>query len=348
MIDIREPFDYNSELSFIKNFNNASIFHHPAWLSVIGKSYGLDVKMIKLSQGNNGSGKLENRSNNSCGIIPCVVKKTAGNIKIISLPFSDHSSLLNSSEITDKITAELIEKYPNIKIEIRDRYEGNDFQNKLVGYTHSLELTKSEEEIFSSFKKTQVQQRIKKALRDNLIADIKTDYDSILRFYELHLLTRKKLGVPIQPKRFFYHFWNEIINRGLGFIVTVSLKDKIISSGIFAGYNKTMTYKFSASDPDYLNYRPNNLMLWEAIRESKRRGFEVLDFGRTDLDTEGLRNFKLGWGTKEEDLYYSYYPKAPDASKFEFLKNKIVSPFIQKTPKLICRISGEIFYKYFG
>ena len=347
MINFWEPFNYKDELSFIENFENASIFQHPAWLSVISKSYGLDVKVIKdknIIDGQNPSISIPD----FCGGIPFVVKKQGGNVRLISLPFSDHSSLLNSRKINQVILGEIIKQYPDIKIEIRDNYSGNGFESKLVGYKHSLELTNSEEDIFSSFKKTQVQQRIKKALRDELKATIETDYESILQFYRLHLLTRKKLGVPIQPKKFFYYFWNEIVKPGLGYMVMISLKGKIISSGIFAGYNNIMTYKFSASDPEYLNYRPNNLMLWTAIREAKRRGYEILDFGRTDLDTEGLRNFKLGWGTKEEELYYSYYPKAPDASKFEFLKNKIVSPIIQKSPKFVCRLSGEVFYKYFG
>jgi len=30
-----------------------------------------------------------------------------------------------------------------------------------------------------------------------------------------------------------------------------------------------------------------------------RRGFRVLDFGRTSQGNEGLRRFKLGWGTQE-------------------------------------------------
>ncbi len=88
-------------------------------------------------------------------------------------------------------------------------------------------------------------------------------------------------------------------------------------------------------------------MFWCAINEAKRRGFEIFDFGRTELNNEGLRKFKLGWGTIEEPLYYSYYPKAPENSKFKFIKDKIVTPFIRHSPKFVCRLSGELLYKYF-
>ena len=246
------------------------------------------------------------------------------------------------------IISNLINDNSSVEIELRNKYIGNRFNNRLIGYKHSLSLLPNEEEIFFKFKKTQVQQRIQKGIRDGLLGTVSTAYEAIEQFYRLHLITRKKLGVPIQPKKFFYHFWNEIIKIGLGYVALVTYQNNIISAGIFAGFDKVITYKFSASDPKYLRLHPNHLMLWTGIQEAKKRGFEILDFGRTDLETESLRKFKQGWGTKEEPLYYSYYPQIPDNSRFNFLNNKLVKPVIKNSPRFVCRCSGELFYKYFG
>jgi len=309
------------------------------------------VKVISQSREDGGE-KIEDRNQKSevspqSSVeegIPFVVSKN----KYVSLPFSDYVRLSNSKEVNDSIISGIIRNNSKVEIEIRDSYEANGFENKLIGHKHSLSLMHKETEIFNSFKKTQVQQPIQKSIRDGLTSIIKTDYESVIEFYKLHLLTRKKLGVPMQPKKFFYHLWNEIINKGMGYVFLVKLDDKVISSGIFIGFNKILTYKFSASHPGYLKYRPNNLMLWSGIQEAKKRGYELFDFGRTDLDTEGLRKFKLGWGTVEEPLYYSYYPKVPEDSKFKFIKDKIVAPIIRNSPKFMCRWSGELLYKYFG
>jgi len=325
----------------ISNSNVVSIFNHPAWYRVLKKSYDLEIQVLGNKSLLEDKLVLNNDTYNKG--IPFAIKKN----KYVSLPFSDYIYLSNSDEIIPKID-ELINNNPKIKIEIRNIFEDNRFEKKLIGYKHSLMLIKTEEEIFNSFKKTQVRQPIEKAIRDGLKAEIRNDYKAIEEFYRLHLITRKKLGVPIQPKKFFFHFWNEIIKEGLGYVVLVRINNKIISSGIFAGFNKIVTYKFSASHPVYLKHRPNNLMLWTGIQEAKRRGFEIFDFGRTDIDTEGLRKFKLGWGTVEEPLYYSYYPKAPEDSKFKFVKEKIVAPVIRYSPKFVCRLSGELLYKYFG
>jgi len=310
-------------------YNYLSIFNHPSWFSVLQKTYGFQIKII----GDNNSHGIPFYTNNK---------------KYVSLPFSDYVKILTTKEETDRILRNLILKNSKVKIEIRDKYEGNGFEIKQVGYKHSLSLLNSENDIFRSFDKNQVQKGILKSLNNGLAFKICQEYDSVYKFYELHLLTRKKLGVPIQPKKFFINFWEEIINKNLGYFVLVYLSDKVISAGIFAGIYKILTYKFGASHPNFLNYRPNHLMFWAAIQEAKRRGFEVFDFGRTELENEGLRKFKLGWGTKEELLYYSFYPKAPSNSKFIFVKNNIVAPIIRKSPKFICRLTGELFYKYFG
>lgn len=332
--------------SLIEISKYKTIFHHPAWFSVLMKSYGFEVKIVGSLQSSDFGYQslLHSFQYPLKGGIPFVVKKN----KYISLPFSDYVNLVNSKDENDIIITEIIKNNPKIKIEIRDKYEGNGFDNKLVGYRHILSLLPSEDEIFNSFKKTQVQQPIQKSIRDGLKAEITTDYKGVNEFYRLHLLTRKKLGVPIQPKKFFYILHDEIINKGMGYLVQIYFNRSVVSSGIFLGFDKLIIYKFSASHPNYLRYRPNNLMLWTAIQEAKRRGFEIFDFGRTDLETEGLRKFKLGWGTIEEPLYYSYFPKAPDNLSFRFMKNKILAPIIRNSPKFVCRWSGELLYKYFG
>jgi lipid II:glycine glycyltransferase (peptidoglycan interpeptide bridge formation enzyme) len=212
---------------------------------------------------------------------------------------------------------------------------------------HYKALNTGIDKIFSSFKKTQVQQRIKKAEKDGLDFCISDSEKSINEFYSLHLLTRKKLGVPIQPKKFFYNFYEKIIHKGLGFVVIVYLKGKPIGAGIFAGFGSIITYKYSASDPALIKLHPNHLMLWNAIKESLKRGFKIFNFGKTDIKNIGLREFKSGWGSVEEPLYYSYYPKAPSEGKLKLINDKFVSPIIKSAPKIVCRIIGEIAYKYF-
>ena len=44
--------------------------------------------------------------------------------------------------------------------------------------------------------------------------------------------------------------------------------------------------------------------MWHAIQKLTDAKVEILHFGRTSLQNEGLRRFKSGWGTIERPLEY--------------------------------------------
>ena len=161
-------------------------------------------------------------------------------------------------------------------------------------------------------------------------------------------MTRRKQGVPVQPKGFFYEIFDNLVKNNFGFFISVYYEQKVIASGLFLFSNNVFTYKYGASDPRFLYLRPNHLLFWEAIKYAKENGYAVFDFGKTDIKNVGLRKFKSGWGAIEKPLYYSYYPEVPDASKLNYIKNKIVAPIIRHSPVFVCRWVGELFYKYFG
>ena len=336
-----DPINDKRWLNFITEINNSNIFHHPAWLKVLKKQYKFEVRAACFSH---------NTNQISVGLPYCIVKVFGSQPKIISLPFTDHCSILgNDSQWNDKLYKEFIllsqkEKLPNI--ELRTFVNSQDYvqDNSLV--LHITELEQDQDKLFSKFKKSQVQQIIKKADSFNLTVHFETSYSAVQEFYKLHLLTRKKLGVPIQPRNFFKLIFSEIIDKNLGFVIVVKKNGIPVSAGLFMFYNEYFTYKFGASNPDYLKYRPNNVMIWEAMKEASKRGFKYFDFGKTEIDNSGLRKFKSGWGTNEYSLIYSFYPKQYHSSLSK-LKDKIISPLIQNSPKFVCQLIGEIGYKYF-
>jgi hypothetical protein len=76
---------------------------------------------------------------------------------------------------------------------------------------------------------------------------------------------------------------------------------------VFFHFGKQALFKFGASDLAFQALRPNNLLMWEAIKWHARGGLAVMDFGRTSLAAEGLRRFKLGFGAREDRVAYCRY-----------------------------------------
>jgi CelD/BcsL family acetyltransferase involved in cellulose biosynthesis len=108
-----------------------------------------------------------------------------------------------------------------------------------------------------------------------------------------------------------------------------------------------VTYKYGASDARRLGKRPNNLLFSDAIRWACEAGFHTLDFGRTDLDNDGLRSFKRSWGASELELSYTYLADR-EPSPEPALRERIMSATIQRSPAVVSRLVGEALYRHYG
>src|SRR5262249_52481835 len=153
------------------------------------------------------------------------------------------------------------------------------------------------------FSKSQIRRGIKKARREGVEITIATDRAALEAFFRLHVRTRRRQGVPTQPKRFIRAF-ERLFDSGLGWVAVARWHDTAIAAAVFLSFNGTVIYKYGASDRRHLDKRPNNLLFMEAIRRACVEGNHTLDFGRTDLDNEGLAAFKRAWGTDEQQLGY--------------------------------------------
>ncbi len=166
-------------------------------------------------------------------------------------------------------------------------------------------------------------------------------------FYHLHEETRRKQGVPVQPWKFFEQLGKNVIDTGHGYIFLAYIEDRCIAGAIIFFFNKTVTYKFGASIQDERNLRPNQLILWRIIQWSCENNFTTLDFGKTDSENIGLRDFKRRWGAEEQPLFYSSLSsKSNNAKKGH--KSLILEWIIKKSPVWVGRLIGELLYKHFA
>jgi lipid II:glycine glycyltransferase (peptidoglycan interpeptide bridge formation enzyme) len=88
---------------------------------------------------------------------------------------------------------------------------------------------------------------------------------------------------------------------------------RIIGGCIFFTFGRTATYAFGASQTSDLRLMPNDIILWQAINDARRDGFQVFDFGEVPEGNEGLARFKSKWGAEPVRLHRYYYPDFPEA-----------------------------------
>jgi len=268
--------------------------------------------------------------------------------RYISLPFTEHCPPL---AVTRKALRDLISGTARWSVEVADAPvelhaeapEQKNVHAGTVGFRHVLELDSDPERLFGSFKR-EIRKAVHKAERSHIEVHLGQSRADIETYFRMHCDTRHRLGVLVQPKRFFVQLWEKMLSRGLGFTALAYKGREPIAGEVFLALNGHLMAMYGASDPAHWELRPNNLVMWKAIEWGCARGYRDLDLGRTDLDQPGLRNFKRRWGASEDALVYTTIARR-SAAPGPSLSRAIV-PVIRRAPSGVARVAGELLSKH--
>jgi len=332
----------NDWLDFVSKQENANIFHHPAWAELLSDCYGYRPSLLALQ---NGDGFM------AAGLPVLDVNSRLTGHRAVSLPFSDFCPPLgeNIATLVRELKAWRTQnRWPQILVHW-PLPEGDGVFPGEITARHITQLDPDPQVVFRKFKRTQVQQPIRQAEKAGVVIRRGEGWEDVRLFCGLHLQTRRRLGTPAQPLRFFRLLWERLIAQGLGFVMSAYQGEQLLAGAVFLHWNKTLVYKYSASDPQYWCLRPNNLLLWHAIQWGCEHGYEVFDWGKTDIGNQGLRDFKRGWGSEEQILHYSVLADRPPAEhSANSLRQRVMTTVIQHSPAWVCRMIGELLYGHFA
>lgn len=330
-------------LGLVENSPAAEVFHHPRWLELLRSQYGYEFQACCVA---NGRG-IE------AGIPIARVESRLTGRRLVSIPFSDVCAPLLARDANpaalDALGPALAEEARRSGLELTVHASLPSTPGAFVQpsfFRHLLPLADDPAEVEGRYSKSQIKRGIKKAKREGLRTERRTDVTALDAFYSLHLETRRRLGVPTQPKRFIRRF-EELFDAGLGFVELVFDEHEPIAAAVFLTFNGTVTYKYGASDAGKLAKRPNNLLFSEVIRRACEAGFHTLDFGRTDIGNDGLRSFKRSWGAEEVELSYTYLADREPSSE-PGLRDRIMGATIRRSPAFVGRLVGEALYRHAG
>jgi CelD/BcsL family acetyltransferase involved in cellulose biosynthesis len=328
-------------LEFVEQCPTATTFHHPSWARLVARCYG--YRVFALAQMDAG-GRID------AGLPVVEVHRPLGPRRWVSLPFTDQCAPLARSTVDWNCLVEGLDTARReagiSSLEIRSSLEGPGAQAGQVGVAHTLRLDPDPDLLTPKFRRPSVRRQIKSAARDGVVVQREQSSSALTdAFYRLHLQTRRRLGVPIQPRRYFELLWQEVIEPGLGFVLLAYANDVPVAGAVFLAWNGTVSYKYGASDAAAWRLHPNHLLMWTAIRWGCENGFQTFDFGRSDLESMGLRQFKDSWGSQEAALLYTTLGER-GARPAEGRMQAAVGTIVRRSPPWVCQVMGELLYKY--
>jgi predicted N-acyltransferase len=320
----------------------ASFFHSAAWAATLAATYGFTPCYFVLSSA---ADKIR-------AMVPLMeVRSFITGSRGVSLPFSDYCEpIWDSAEDAAYLLTRILNygkkkgwKYLELRPGARmtaDRPASDTFLN------HTLSLSPSADELLTSFRES-TRRNIKKAAASEVDCTVSRSPHALKQFYALNCLTRKRHGIPPQPFSFFKNIHDHIISQNKGIVILAAHQNRVIAGAVYFHFGKRVMYKYGASNSDYQHLRANYLVMWQAIRFYRQKGYETLDMGRTDPKNSGLDQFKNGWNpTTKELVYYKYSLQNLLPPREGKNYPVMVERIMQHLPVQVLRMIGAFAYRH--
>lgn len=283
--------------AFVLSHPDATNYHQYGWKEVIEKSFGHQPVFLAAYDG---EGEVH-------GILPLVKMQSAlFGSSLVSVPFCNYGGLLCNSRLAERL---LVEEARRIKHHLKVKHvELRHFDKCLTGMatktrkvTMILRLEQDEKQQWDVLD-SKVRNQIRKAEKSRL--KVITGHVELLDgFYKVFCRNMRDLGTPVYGREFFHNILVTFPDSTR--IVSVLLDGNTIASGIISWFRDTVEVPWASSINEYRNLCPNNLLYWEAIKFSLKRGASRFDFGRS-TPGEGTFRFKKQWGAESVPLYWQY------------------------------------------
>jgi len=329
-------------ISYVASRDEATPFHHPAWMRLLAAAYGFDPFVYAI---------LDESGRVRAGLPLMKVVTPLRGAKFVSLPFSDCCEpLADDPDLIERLRSSLTawRKRSGIsQIEIRSGWapDGDVRRGERYVY-HKLRLAPDLEAIAKRVDHSHLRYA-KIAEEKGIAVHWSRSLADLRSFYAMHVETRRGHGVPVQPWRYFRCFHEHILDSGLGSLALARRGERCVGGLVLLHWKGTLIVKYGASRRDSLRSRPNDLLYWTAIRWAFERGYKVFDIGRSDVADAGLARFKRDWGAEETFLDYSILSDAPVVRRPSAALRAMKS-VIRRSPPWVCRLLGEAFYRYVG
>jgi Acetyltransferase (GNAT) domain len=333
-----QPYDQSRGLwlELLGSCANATIYHRARWIEVIKRTYGLHLWLATLHRGDALAAGL-------------VFARAPLSKRYIALSFSDtFAPLARDADAAHELLAALAALAPaGTSYELRgmggvDRWETVDcFANWRLNLDRPLAAL--ERGLATNFRRN-----LRRAARQAIAIERGSGVEDLKRFFALQLESRRRLGIPPQPWRFFDLIRQIFAESGDFEVWTARDSGVDVASAVFLRDGDEVHYKWGARRPNDRS-DGNHLLFWNAIEEFARTA-RVLDVGRADVRNRGLMRFKSELGAQSSLLPWSFYPHAPKQVSAEVLTGKlaVLAKIWTRVPIPVTRLAGRVVYRYFA
>jgi len=171
-------------------------------------------------------------------------------------------------------------------------------------YTSIIDLSRSEEEIFGSFK-PKTRYNIRLAQKHGVKVKEDNSPKAFNQYLKLLFETTRRQGFYAHDEKFHRIQWQILQPAGISHLLTATYKKKILAAFLLFVFKNTLYYPYGASSREHKEVMAPTLLMWEAIKFGKKMGCQKFDLWG-DLQPNpppnhpyyGFHRFKEGFSPK--------------------------------------------------
>jgi CelD/BcsL family acetyltransferase involved in cellulose biosynthesis len=337
--------------AFVASHPRATVYHTSAWIQIvcdIGRYPSLCL--------------LHEHDGRVTGILPlAAIDSRLTGRRISSLPFSDMGFALAEDPATaralidearvlrDRRGAAFYEMRGAAVLRDGTELPADGFARAGHFFDYLLPLNPDTGAMLATFSKKSVRYMISKGEKQGVTVR-RGGNDDLDAFYELYVRTRRRHGVPPQPRRLFLDILTSLRGSPGSALHLAEHEGRALAATLTLRYNGTTYLKYEVVDETRRHLSPVHPLLWQTIQEAALAGDRWYDFGRTAADNQGLSEFKRRWGTTAVELPYYFDPPGEGMSvvKSDSLKYRVFTRVFKAMPPAWSVRLGERIFRHFG
>lgn len=327
-------------VGFVATRPEATCFHQPAWTRTLAECYRFRCFAVVQRDP---TGAVV------AGLPLVEVHRPAGPRRWSALPFSDECGPLvapGASASEFLAATDVLRRRSGVAdLQVRAPVDLPGTQVEQVGLVHELTLGPATAGAATAGARASTRRHVATARRAGVGVRAARSVADLDTYYGLHVLTRRRQGVPVQPRRYFRLLWHRVIAPGGGVVLLADVGGRTVAGAVYLLGGRTVTYKYGASDAESWPLRPNHAVMAEAMKWAQEHGCTTFDFGRTETGNAGLAQFKESWGALPRPLRYTRFSPGPASTTSERALAAL-GPVLRRAPAFVCRGAGELLYRY--
>jgi CelD/BcsL family acetyltransferase involved in cellulose biosynthesis len=304
--------------SFVLSAQGATAFHLSGWLAALAHENG--QRPVKLAcEGPDGTltGVLPLMATRG---IPLGVGGAATGRRLVSLPRTPIAGPLGTGDAVVRALTEaaiararsagyLLQLKPGTRT-LDGLVPGLEGGSSGLSYVKPLPADPDQLRFGKSRNHARIVWSVRKAQREGLRLRYATSETDLRDWYRLYLDVHRWRAVVSRPYRMFQAAWEQLSPGGTLRLLLVHRRqpgrDLLVGGSMLLMLGDTAFYAFNGVSREALPLRPNDFLMWQAMRDAAAEGYRWYDFG--EGGNAGLAQFKEKWDTETQARLRYYAP----------------------------------------